>query len=179
MNLFILNRDTYEVDIDPTLTLINPFKKIIDRDKTLLKKKAKAELAYIYFMCDYKSDFITILDEEIKKQEIIASIEGLDSTWKEDKVIKQACEFYIKRRETLASIALDTQTKIVHKLLAKIETFADDDDAAVVQKATAMAEKIKNLITQINDLEKVVKGQQELIARHRGSQEKGMMEDDD
>lgn len=47
MELFLFNKETYEVEVAPEVTLMKPFKKIIARDRSQSKNKAKAELAYI------------------------------------------------------------------------------------------------------------------------------------
>ena len=47
MNLFTLNKETYEVEISPELLLIKVFKKILTRDRSKSKQKAMAEFAYI------------------------------------------------------------------------------------------------------------------------------------
>ena len=180
MNLFILNPVTFEVDISPEVTLLKFANKIIDRDKTKDKKKAKAELAFIYFMTDYKSDFQSILDENDRAKEIISVIEGLPDGWKEDKIVREARIFYKERSKTIASVALEYQRANIFTLLEKIGTFMESDDANEVQKAATMSAKVNSFIKDIDELEKIVKGQQEVSSnRHRGSQDKSMMEDDD
>ena len=47
MKLFELNRLTYEIDIAPEALLLEPFKILIDRDKSKTKDMAKKELALI------------------------------------------------------------------------------------------------------------------------------------
>lgn len=178
MNLFIFNPTTYEVDINPEAVTLKPFNKIVKRDKTKLKVKAKAEFAYIYFMQDYKSDFQATIDPNIRSAEIIDVLEGLPEGWKPDKTINDALVFYKSRSETIASKALEKQRANIDKLIDKIGTFMGSDDANIVSKAAIMSKNVNQFIKDIDELEKVVKGQQETDSRHKGSQEKSMMEDD-
>ena len=57
MKLFELNRLTYEIDIAPEALLLEPFKRLIDRDKSKTNDMAKKELALIYHYCDIRSDY--------------------------------------------------------------------------------------------------------------------------
>lgn len=55
MKLFKL--EGYKLNISPEAFALLPFKKIWTRDKTSKKEKAIAELSYIYFMADPRSDY--------------------------------------------------------------------------------------------------------------------------
>lgn len=178
-NLFIFNPADFSVDINPELTFIAPFKKLINRDRSKYKDKAKAELAYIFFMCDYKSPYISKVDLNQRRVNIIESLDGLGSDWKEDKVVSEAMDFYLKNNESVASLALETQRNNVDKLLRKIGDFIDSEDVNEIQKAVSISEKIGGLIDSIDKLEKVVRGERESKERHRGSQSKAMFEDGD
>lgn len=178
MNLFIFNPTTYEVDVNPEAALLTPFKKIIKRDKSNLKARAKAELAYIYFMQDFKSDFQSTVNEDIRSTEIISVLDGLPADWKPDKIIKDALVFYKERSMTIAAKALDRQRENIDKLIDKIGDFMDSDDANEVTKAANMSSKVNQFIKDIDALENIVKGQQESSERHKGSQDKAMMEDE-
>lgn len=178
MQLFLFNQSTFEVDVSPEITQIKPLNKLVTRDKSVLKLVAKAELAYIYFMADYKSDFQSIIDEDERSKEIITVLDNLPKGWKPDKAVQDAIIFYKERSKTIASVALEHQRKNVYTLITKIGDFINSDDIGEIQKATTISEKIKGLILSIDDLEKIVKGQQETESRHRGSQQKGMLEDE-
>jgi len=178
MNLFILNKSTFEIDISPEVVLLKPFNKIIKRDRSKLKNKAKGELAFIYFMSDYKSDFQNILDYTERQEQVISVIDNLSDEWKPDKVVIDAMDFYKKRSETVASIALEKQRENIQNLVNKVGKFINSDDANDVSKGANISAKINSFIEDLSKLEKLVQGQQESSNRHRGSQEKGMMEDE-
>lgn len=178
MSFFTLNKETFELDISPETVLLTPFKKIILRDKSKNKNKAMGELAYVYYMVDYKSEFQSVLDEKQRSLDVISMIDSLSERWKPDKIIKDAIKFYRERNETIASLALEAQRDNIQKLINKIGDFIDSTDSNDVNRAVSMSEKLPKLIASIDDLEKVVKGQIEAKAStHRGSQEPGMYED--
>jgi len=178
MNLFILNKTTYDVDVSPEALILKPFSKILARDRSINKKKAKAELAYIYFMCDFKSEYLSTMDEQVRSKDILEVLDGLPKDYKVDKIVKDACDYYIELNKTIASVALETQRGNIHKLLENIGQFLTSEDSNDVARATIISEKVPKLIASIDELEKMVKGQQESKkATHRGNQEKSMFED--
>lgn len=179
MSFFIKNNDTLEVEITGEALQLKPFIKLVNRDKTKLKKKAKAELVYVYYYADYKSEFQSIIDIKEREEEIISVLDDLPKSWKPDKAVVDAIEFYRKRSETIASKALEKQRENIDKLIDKIGIFMQDDDANIVSKAAMMSKGVNQFIRDIDELEKIVKGQQELHQGEiRGSQEKSLLEDD-
>ena len=179
MNLFLMNPTTFEVDINPEALLLKPFHKILARDRSINKKKAKAELAYIYFMCDFRSDYQSTVDLEQRSSDIIEVLDGLPQGYSPDKLVKDACDFYKERSKSIASVALENQRVNVNTLITRIGNFMNSDDVNTVEKASKLSEKIKPLIISIDDLEKIVKGQiNSNTSSVRGNQEKALMEDD-
>jgi len=74
----------YKISIEPEALLLKPFKQLWNRDKTVNKEKALLELGYIYFMCDPRSDYQYITDNQLRSNAIKEG-EGLPSNWKPDK----------------------------------------------------------------------------------------------
>lgn len=74
MELFELNKTTYDVDINPNALLLKPFKVIYNRDRSKSKEKALKELAYVYFFTDIKSDYQYIVDEDLRSDEIVKDL---------------------------------------------------------------------------------------------------------
>ena len=103
MNLFTLKN--YKVYISEEAYLLAPFKKIWDRDKTQGKVRALQELGLVYFVCDIRSDYQYIIDEEERIKEVIQG-EGLPHDYKPDKEVRDAMDFY-KSFRTTAEIFLE------------------------------------------------------------------------
>ena len=184
MRLFELNHKSYEVTVAPEGLTLTPFKKIVRRDKTKAKTKAQAELAFVYFFADLKSDFQTTLHERERIAEITEVLE-LPKGWLPDKVVMEAVKFYRKRSKTISSQLLEdsrTGASKVSKFLKDVDLALVDNNNKPIYDAKKVAETIKALpaiIEAIDDIEKIVTSQQELNkSNHRGSQEKGMFEDE-
>ena len=60
----------FKVTVEPEAIMLLPFKALWDRDTTRDKRKAMQELAFIYFMCDPRSDYQYLIDEESRMNEI-------------------------------------------------------------------------------------------------------------
>jgi len=72
-----------------------PFKKLLDRDKTEGKAVAHAEMLFIWYWCDVKSNY-TVMDEKDRLRELKNDVAGIPKGWKKDKVMDEAIAFYMK-----------------------------------------------------------------------------------
>jgi hypothetical protein len=63
--------ENFKLNIAEEAFLLKPFKIIWNRDKTIYKERALAELGYIYFLCDPRSDYMFLTDEEERSAKII------------------------------------------------------------------------------------------------------------
>lgn len=180
MNLF--QYENYEVKISPEALMLKPFKLIYDRDLNAAKIQAKQELAYIYFLCDTRSNYQYITDEEERSREIIES-EGLGN-WRPDATVKAACKFYSSFKSPSELLLEDIRSTIekVRKFLRSIEMPSNGDLVAATKTTVNVVQAIKQvmvLIKEIDEIEKTIR-QESLDAegRVRGQREKSVMEDD-
>ena len=60
----------YKIIISEEALALKPFKQIWQRDRTVNKDKAIAELGFIYFFCDPRSDYQYLVDEDERKEAI-------------------------------------------------------------------------------------------------------------
>ena len=170
MNLFeIVNNN---VTFSPQALLVKPFKEIWDKDETEDKSVAIRELSYIYYMADERSDFMHILDEGERTEEIKRFIDlpkNFDSKRKE---LIRSIHYYKQMSETTSTKLLQS-TRLV---LQKISEFLDNIDMDErdertkkpihdIGKITASVEKIPKLIKAINEIEKEVIKEKELKAQ--------------
>lgn len=169
----IFNLVNFKVEIEPEVLLLAPFSSLWKRDKTKDKLVAKAELAYIWFMQDTKSDFLSIPDEVERSREVIAVLE-LPKDWKPDAKVKEAEEFYLKASETLAHRLLRDSRAGAEKVsqLLRDPDFENTDMKKVVDTIRILPQ----LIEAINKIEETVLKEQEMHS-HRGSQERALFED--
>jgi len=180
MNLFELQG--HRVVFAPQALGLKPFRDLYDRDKSKNKEIAIAELEYMWFMCDYKSDYSDIIDDEERSEEII-SVLDLPKKWEKDDVIQVAMDFYIDRSDSML-MKLYKASKI---LLSKIVKFAetvdlderDGNDKPIynVKQINDMVKQLGGTVESVQHLEKMVKAEVSANKTNVGSREKNMFED--
>ena len=169
MNLFTLKN--YRVYISEEAYLLAPFKKIWDRDRTKDKSRALQELGLVYFVCDIRSDYQYIIDEEERIKEVIQG-EGMPKNYVPDKEVRDAMEFY-KSFRTTAEIFLEG-TRIAannfRNYLINIDLNEEVDGKPkynVGSVATAL-KQMPQLITDLNKAEIAVKKERDEEKSIRG-----------
>lgn len=163
---------------------LGPFKKILERDKTKDKTKAHKELLFIYFYCDIKSDYLQ-LSEAYREQEIKNDI-GLPSGWKKDDVIADAIKLYEDRSVSVIGKLYKQASKAASDIgdyLENTKELLDERDVNGkpiydISKITAAIDKVPKLMANLKAAYKeVVKEEESLEGRKKGSQTMGMFED--
>ena len=165
MNLFELTNEGDPI-LSPIAYEIEPIKKLISKDKSKDKKKAKQEIAFIWFYSDYKSDFSAISDENKKLSEI-KRILGLPDNWKQSKELKEAIEFYREITKTTATKLLEN-TK---RMLEKLSKFTDDIDFTEVDNSGKLKYDMTKIITSTNQIPKLLVTLKEIENRVKEEQE--------
>lgn len=171
----------YKVVISEEAFGIKLFRQIWNRDRTASKDKAIMELSYIYFMIDPRSDYQYLVDEEARHKAIVED-EGLPSSWKPDKIIKEAMELYGKFKPTAALLLEDTRYAVekLRKLLRDINLEEKDDKGKPIYTLNAITATIKqvpSLAKDLDEAEKALASEMKSSGRMRGSGEKTIMED--
>jgi hypothetical protein len=171
----------YSIKIEPEALLLKPFKQIWERDKSENKERAMMELGYIYFFCDIRSDYQYLVDEE-ERHSAIKESEGFPKSWKPDKMVLEAMEFYNSFKSSSVLLLEDTRYS-VYKLrqhLRKIDLDQLDDKGKPVYTLNSITSTIKQIPALIKDLEEAEKAiaKEAIVAgKMRGSGEKTIMED--
>ena len=178
----LLKYEGYKVVIEPELLTLKPFKRIWDRDRTINKDKATAEIAFIYFMTDPRSDYQYLTDENERK-EAIKEGEGLPSKWEPDKIVQEAMTFYESFKPTAALLLEDTRFAVdkLRKLLREINLTQVDDKGKPVytlNTITATIKQIPALVKELDEAEKTLNSEMRDGGRMRGQGEKTIFEDD-
>lgn len=173
----------YQVKVEPEVLLLKPFKVLWDRDKSKDKNKAIMELSVIYFMEDPRSDYQYLVDRDMRLQEIIKGI-GLKSTWKPDKEVIKAAEFYSSFKPASAGLLEDTRYAInkLREMLRKIDLDERDDKGKPVYTLSSVTSTIKQIPALVKDLDEAERTLSKDIiaeAKARGSQSKALEEDED
>lgn len=172
----------YKVVISEEALSLKPFKTLWNRDKTASKDRAIAELSYVYFMEDPASDYQYLVDRDERSKAIIEG-EGLKDTWKPDKAVQEAMEFYASFKTTSALILEDTRyaANNLRKSLRNIDLEATDDKGKPIYTVASIISAIKQvpqLVKELAEAERAVaKEMLENSGRVRGSRSKTIFED--
>lgn len=172
----------YKVYISEEAYALKPFRQIWNKDRSVGKDKAIMELSYIYFMCDPRSDYQYIVDEEDRSKAIIES-EGLDEKWKPDKQVTEAMEFYKSFKSTSALLLEDTRIAIdkVRTFLKNVNLDDRDDKGKPIYTINTITSTIKlipQLIKDLDEAEKVISSEmREQGGKVRGQKSKSLMDD--
>lgn len=171
----------YKLHISEEAFVLKPFKEIWNRDKSKNKDKALQELAYVYFMCDPRSDYQYIVDEE-ERAKAIKEGEGIDSKWKPDNKVIMAMEFYKTFKPVSALLLEDTRVAVdkLRQLLRNIDLTEVDDKGKPIytlNTVTATIKQIPSLVKDLDEAEKAIAKEIMESDKVRGAQEKSMYED--
>ena len=158
MQMLQFHKDSYDVTFTEELTMLTPFKKIIERDRSKDKDIALKEITFIYFYADITSPYQSILVDTDRCEEIKRDIE-LPAKWKIDQVILDAVKFYIEKSKTAVHhlyTASMTAAAAVNDILsdAKALIEASDDRISAVQKVIGALEKVPKVMASLRDIEK-------------------------
>lgn len=171
----------YKLNISEEALVLKPFKNIWDRDKSKDKQKAIMELGYIYFMEDPRSDYQYIVDREARDKAIKEG-EGLKESWKPDKVVLEAMQFYSSFKPASALLLEDTRYAVdkLRQLLRDINLNDVDDKGRPVYTLNTITSTIKQIPSLVKDLDEAERSLAREIAQSdkvRGAQEKSIYED--
>ena len=156
MNLFYISEN--KVIPNPEVLLIKEFKDIWDRDKTKLKDIALKELAYIYFISDYKSVYndYSLSVKEIKIEEDIIQ----DKTWKPDELIKLAIKKYEELQITPTLRLLNGARKALEEMTRYYE-YLKINDRNILAASTSL-DKLGKIAESFDKLEDKIKKEQSI-----------------
>jgi len=177
MKLFMLDKE-YKVLWEPQAALLAPFAKILKRDKSKDKTKANKELAFVYFFCDIKSDYMFHTDTTDRTKAIKADL-TMPNTWKVDKVVQDAIDFYKKMSRSVTANILEHSTYVANKVASRLKEAVDekDLDIAELDKLLGGIKKIPEVIRALKAAEREVLKEIEEAQDSPRSKEKALFED--
>lgn len=165
---------------------LKPFKRIIDRDKSPEKEIALAELSFIYFYCDPRSDYMIYADKEERIKQIKIG-QDMNEAWMPDGVVLDAIEFY----ESFVPLSV-TVLKSARKMAASLQALVDelnlndrDENGRLKLKAKEVkdwldvAKQIPEVVKSLDEAEKTVaKDIAEQQARVKGGYELTVLDEE-
>lgn len=179
MKLFRM--DGFNLTISEEAYLLKPFKDIWKRDKSKGKESALNELGVIYYMEDPRSDYQTYIDRDERLKQIKLAL-GIKDTWKPDKAVLDAMEFYSSFKSESALLLEDIRVAIskLREYIKTIDLNATDSNGKPIYTLntyTATIGQIPKLITSLDEAEKTIAKDIIQSDKVRGSAEKSMYED--
>ncbi|KKP51367.1 MAG: hypothetical protein UR43_C0022G0005 [candidate division TM6 bacterium GW2011_GWF2_33_332] len=159
------------------MLLIPEFRKIWDRDISKNKEKATKQLAYVYFVADYKSEYNIY---GIEKRSMISREVMEDPEYVTDDIIEEAIKKYIKLQETSSMRYLRSIRDTVDSIIKFNEALKFNSDNDTKSYNPALATKaLKDVGSIVEDLEKWEKkiyGEEDQMSI-RGGGKVGIFED--
>ena len=172
----------FNLTISEEALMLKPFKDLWKRDKSKNKEQALQEFAYIYFMEDTRSDYQVYIDKEERSKQIKIG-EGMKESWKPDKLVLDAEEFYASFKSEAALLLEDIRVAItkLREFIKTIDLSAVDDKGKPIYTLntyTSTIKQIPELITSLDEAERTIAKEAATQDKVRGSVEKAMFEDD-
>lgn len=181
MKLFELENNI--VTFSPQTLLLEPFKKLWERDKSKSKMRAKDELAYIWYMEDVRSDFYDIVDEDERHTEVLKFLTELPSNYTPDDEVKRATREYIRLSEGMAVKLLKDAMVMIHKMRkAMLDTDFDERDKSGkpihdIDKVMRYVDRIPTLLKSLKETYREIEREAEEQHLMRGGRKKATYED--
>lgn len=185
MNLFQIG-STGGLEIDPIAYALEPFKKLWDRDKSKTKEKAIADISFVYYTSDFKSDFFDT-PEEFREEEVMKYL-NIPKGWKTDEKVIEAQNFYRSMQRTPALTLLEDSISGISKLSTYLRD-VNFDEAEVntktgevkpkhdIKKYADTIKQVPAIVAALNELKEAVRKEQESEKGLRGNRKKSMYTD--
>ena len=171
----------YQVVVSEEALLLKPFRDVYDKDPNDDKSGAMKELAYVYFMCDPRSDYQYIVDDEERHAAVIEG-EGFAKSWKPNAKVLRAMEFYKSFKPMSALLLEDTRFAVdkLRRLLRDIDLSKVDDKGKplyTLNTITSTIKQIPQLVKDLDEAEKAIESEMKTSGKMRGSGAKTIFED--
>lgn len=160
---------------------MEPFRKIADRDKSKDKLTAIKEISFVYFMKDYQSPFLSIIDTRERSEEVVKAIK-MPAKWTADQMIYDCMSLYDELQKTESSRMLESARKAINKLQDYLES-VDFTDKTTSGNHVNDPKKINDILKTLpdtlkgfNDVKEIVKKEHVSNKKSRGGRSIGMLE---
>lgn len=166
----------YIVKINPSALNIPEFNDIWKRDKSKSKNVAYAELSYVYYLCDYKSEYRNYSYDERKEKVFNDHCRNqISEDWKPDAKVNAAIEKYEEMQTTPSLRFLSAVESQLDKISDFLNGTAADDDT--IKTIVDSIDKANKIILQLPKLKEAVKKEVSEAEKIRGGGDIGMYED--
>ena len=188
----LIEFDGLELKITDKALLVRPIRELFQKDKSKKKEEFWKQISYLWFMCDPRSPYMFLLDEDERADEIKAQ-EGLGKDWIPSELLKEAMSIYSRQCTTTQSLLIEDMRyglESIRRLIRRIgkEMNAEDTDdgggtgsSLKLDKAldamTKAVDKIPELAKKLADAEKALAKDFATDDKARGNTSKAVGED--
>ena len=178
----LIEFDGQDFKIADEALLVRPIRELFQKDKSKKKEEFWRQISYLWFMCDPRSTYMYLVDEDARAKEIKIQ-EGLGEDWEPSTLLKEAMDIYRGQTVTTASILLESMRKGIDQLkkfFSEFDLFAVDKSGKPIYQVSTMTGALK----QIPELAKALVDAEKALAKDfatdenaRGSTQKAIGED--
>ena len=156
----LIEFDGQDFKIADEALLVRPIRELFRSDKSKKKEEFWRQISYLWFMCDPRSSYMYIIDDEERSKEVITQ-EGLGGGWKPNATLREAMDIYRKQTTTTAALLLEGMRKGIDNLrrfLSEVDLFATVNDKPIYQVATVTSalKQVPELAKALSDAEKAL-----------------------
>lgn len=178
----LIKYDGVELKVADEAFLIRPIRQLYEADRTKSKEQFWKQMSYLWFMCDPRSSYMYLTDEEARAEEIKMQ-EGFDPDWKPSQKLLDAMEQYKKHVITTSSLLLeDIRMGIdnIRSFFRTVDLTATDDKGKPLYQVSSVTSAVKQAIElskMLGEAEKELARDYENEGSARGSLQKSAFED--
>jgi len=151
----LIEFDGMEFKVADEAFLIRPIRELFEKDKSKKKEEFWRQISYLWFMCDPRSTYQYLVDEEARAKEIKIQ-EGLGEDWQPSELLKDAMAIYRKHTITTAALLLEGMRKGIDKLSTFLgeTSFSEKTVASMTSALKQIPELSKALVEAEHSLAK-------------------------
>jgi len=170
----LIEFDGMEFKVADEAFLIRQIRELFEKDKSKKKEEFWKQISYLWFMCDPRSTYLYITDENERANEIKTQ-EGFDKDWSPSAELKEAMLIYKKHTITTSALLLEGMRKGIDKL----SKFLGDTEFSekTVASMTSALKQIPELSKALVEAEKSLAKDFETDDKARGNAQKAVGED--
>ena len=149
----LIEYDGVEFKIADEALLVRPIRELFQKDKSKKKEEFWKQISYLWFMCDPRSTYMYLVNEQERAKEIKKQ-EGLGDDWEPSELLVDAMNIYRSQTITTSAILLEGMRKGIDKLSAFLgETSFSEKTVASM---TSALKQIPELAKALSDAERAL-----------------------
>lgn len=178
----LIDFDGVDFKLADEALLIRPIRELFTQDKTKKKEPFWRQMSYMWFMCDPRSPYMYLVDQDARAEEVRKQ-EGFGDDWKPSDTLVEAMQIYTTQSVTTSALLLESMRKgieNVRKFLSEVDLFATDKNLKPIYQVATVTSALK----QIPELSKALSDAERALAKDfaaedkaRGTTEKAAGED--